>query len=265
MLKWLFIVFAFLGWSSEPPNYENLSCSKDCVFFLSTPRSGTNLVSSYLSAITRKPIVWFNGKNTTSEKKSTNLFYNRLKLPLVSLNPLMYRTHGEFAALSQIPSNQNKLIFMIRNPKELLFRSFQNSSPTTENPEPSFVENFLNSYLKIFKMYESWLPENRFLIYYEDFIRNDISILLNILQFINEAPLYWNDFILNKQRYTEKILQSYQKEHAKTSGGISSQSGPIEIYYTKNTPTELLRSIDEYIEKKEPWIWENYLKRFQTN
>ena len=44
--------------SCQVPDFQNLSNSTGTVIFLSTKRSGSNLVSASLGIITRKPISW---------------------------------------------------------------------------------------------------------------------------------------------------------------------------------------------------------------
>ena len=103
-------LFSFFLYSSiycsEIPNFKKIWKSENVIFLLSTPKSGTNLVSASLSAITRKPIWWVkwgtNFFDPYSEYKN-HISYNRLNLPLVCDIPLLYRTHYEFAELMQVP------------------------------------------------------------------------------------------------------------------------------------------------------------------
>jgi|GEM_PF-1824264 hypothetical protein len=262
----LFLVLSLKVYSSEVPNFKDLSKTKNSIFFLSTPRSGTNLISSSLSAITRKPIGWLGRKNRlftrNTAAREKDPAYNRLELPLVSKSPLFYRTHYNLDALRQIHSDQNKLIFVTRNPRELLLRAFFLTSPTTDCPDPEFIAEFLTYYMSVFQVYDSWCPENRFLIFYEDFIEHSDERLLQILTFIDEAPLFLDDFLRNKQEYTARLLESYTQQHKKNSGGLSSAESPQPIFYSKKMTEETLRYLDECIEKACPLIWEKYLKRF---
>lgn len=262
----LLFVIPFSIYGSEIPNFENISESKGVVFFLSTPKSGTNLISISLSAITRKPIFWFAWKNQIfdpSPQFRKHASYNRLGLPFISDKPLLFRTHDAFLELMQVPSDQNKLIFITRNPKELMYRAFFLQTPSAQDPDPQFIKDFLNSYLWVFKVYDTWFPENRTLVFYEDFIVSGDDILVDLLSFMNEEPVYLTEFLNNKKAYMSKILESYAKQHTSNGGGSSSSGGPKAIYYTRNADPETLLYIDEYIENTEPLIWEKYLKKFQ--
>jgi len=241
--------------------------NKNVVFLLSTPKSGTNVISGCLSAIARKPISWFYWGNQIldpSSKHRAHISYNRLGLALISDIPLLYRTHYEFTELMQVPSKLNKLIFVTRNPKELIYRKFFLQAPHSENPDRQFLEEFLNAYLEAFEVYEAWDSNTRTIVFYEDFIIHDNEILLNLLQFMDEPPVYLEDFFYNKQEYMSRLLQSYTTQHTHNLGGSSSRDGPKAIYYTKDASPEVLKSIDEFLQKKAPQIWEKYLKCFET-
>lgn len=253
--------------ASEVIDFNDAGNNKNMIFFLSTPKSGSNVITGCLSAITRKPISWFNWGDSildSSSEHRDHISYNRLGLTLISDTPLLYRTHFQFDKLMQVPSEINKLIFVTRNPKELIYRKFFLQASPLENPDAQFIEDFLIRYLKAFEVYEAWNPNNRRLIFYEDFIAHDNEILLQLLQFMEEPPIFLEDFIINKQEYISRLLESYAQQHKRNFGGSSSKNGPKEIYYTNNASPENLRFIDEYLKKKKPKIWNKYLKRFKT-
>jgi hypothetical protein len=252
-------------YGTDRPDFDDLSSLKDVTFFLTTRKSGSNWVSTGLSLLTRRPIAWLDHGNAIfnpDSKWRNHPSYNRLKLPLISEEPLLYRTHFRWTQLMKVPSNQNKLIFVTRNPKELLFREFFLTSPCCESPDPSFIEAFLNQYLKAFHVYDSWTASTKKIVFYEDCIQRNDEILIDLLQFMGQEPNYLSDYIENKQIYRDRLLESYQEQHKGNFGGISSRQGPQEIYYSKNAYPHTLTYIDEYIKKVNPTIWEHYLKRF---
>ena len=269
MIRHLFFLFCihFSIFASEIVNFSDASQNKNVTFFLSTPKSGTNLITGCLSAITRKPISWFYWGNSILDPSSeyrNHLSYNRLGLPLISDIPLLYRTHYQFVELMDVPSQHNKLVFATRNPKELLYRKFFLQASSSENPDPQFIEEFLNKYLKAFDVYDSWFPENRMIVFYEDFIDHEDDILLQLLYFMEEPPVFLDDFLKNKLEYMFRLLESYTNQHTHNSGGASSREGPKPIYYTRNASPETLMYIDKYLQTAAPQTWENYLKQFQT-
>ena len=266
-LLFLFLLLGSFGFASEVPDFRDLSKSRGVVFLLTTPKSGSNLVSSCLSIITRRPISWIRWGSDVLKpysERTKHISYNRLGLPLVSSKPLLYRTHYEFRELSQVSSLCNQLIFLTRNPKELLFRAHLLHSSEEEEPSPSFIENFLREYLVPFKVYESWDANHKMLVYYEDLIGDQDQILLDILDFMKISPTYFEDFIKNKEKYMERLLTSYKEQHAHNRGGSSSRGGPKAIFYSRNAKAETLRYIDAYLMRSEPDIWNLYLKRFAS-
>ena len=62
--------------------------------------------------------------------------------------------------------------------------------------------------------------------------------LLEILQFMEEEPLFLEDFLINEQVYLARLLHSYTNQHVHNFGGSSSKKGPKAIHYTKNISSE---------------------------
>lgn len=262
-----FLSLHFCLYGSAVPNFEDMSQCENVVFFLSTPQSGSNLVSGNLGIITRKPISWIRWGmkifDPTSQHRN-HPSYNRIGLRLISDTPLLYRTHY-VSDLNEVSSQKNKLIFVSRNPKELLFREFYLNAQPAELPSNEFIDDFLTKYLNNFHVYISWDAKNKYLVFYEDVIDQETEQLVKILEFIGEEPTYLEDFITNKEEYLAQQLESYKTQHARVKGGASAKDGPKTIYYSKNVPKNILTYIDDYIKKDAPRIWEQCLKRFQTH
>ncbi len=250
-----FYVFVTLWMCIVNVIYCTDSKTENTVILLSSPQSGTNLVSCTLNAITRKPIGDFR-----SGMIYENVM-NRLQLDSICSTPFIYRTHYA-DDLKRVSSKLNKLIFVSRNLKELLFRDYLIFS--LEDLQSDEVQSFINTYLQRFKVYESWNPHNRYLVFYEDFINQENDeITLALLDFVDEEPTFFYDYIEHKEEYLNKILDSYKNQH-KAKFGASSKNGAKALYYTKHRNSKILRSVDQILQKKEPLIWEKYLKRFQT-
>ncbi|MBM3201444.1 MAG: sulfotransferase domain-containing protein [Chlamydiae bacterium] len=242
--------------ASSIPVFENIKKTEDSIFLITTERSGSNWLSTSLSLITRKPISWIEWKYKIHVNHPS---YNRLNIELVSDNPLLYRTHLPNGLIKKVPRDKNKLIFLTRNPKEILFRSLLLKEMRETDKR---IWNFIDNYLEYFNLYESFHKTNRKLIFYEDFIHHHEEILLDVLDFMNEPATFWEDFILNKNFYFSSILSSYKDQHRSVDGGKSSQNGATEKFYSLDISKELLKKIDLYIQKAAPKIWEDHLSRF---
>ena len=268
ILRFLILFFSlqFGLHGSGVPNFNDISRSENVIFFLSTPRSGANLITGCLTIIARKPISWLQWGNEVFDSSSpyrNHPSYNRLNLPLLSHVPILYRAH-DASKLKGVVSKKNKLIFSTRNPKELLFRAFYLTASPPKKPSKAFIRKFISGYLQNFRMFHSWDPKNRYLIFYEDFINHETLELSKILRFMGEETPYIEDFKANKEAYLKRLFESYQMQHNVVNGGASSLQGPRAIHYTKNVPRNVLKSIDMALIKAAPLIWKKYLRRFRT-
>lgn len=262
----LFFSLQFSLYGSGVPNFEDISRSENVIFFLSTPRSGSNLITGCLTIIARKPVSWLQWGKDVFDPLSpyrTHPSYNRLNLSLLSHIPILYRAH-DAAKLNGVISKKNKLIFATRNPKELLFRAFYLTSSPPKTPSKAFIKKFTSGYLKNFRAFNLWDPKNRYLIFYEDFINHETLELSKILRFMGEETPYIEDFKANKEEYLKRLFESYQMQHNLVNGGASSLQGPRAIHYTKNVPRNVLKSVDMALIKAAPLIWKKYLRRFRT-
>lgn len=251
MQKILFILVLIFACTQLHSEEANNPIEK--VIFLSSPRSGVNLITCSLLVITRKPIgnfdtgqIFVNPSNRVDIEPNTQL-------------PFIYRTH-DVTLLQQTSSVINKLVFVTRNPKELLFRKFPNI--TLDDLNSSLVTDFIEAYLERFRLYESWTDTNRKIVFYEDFIVHDDETLLELLAFMKEEPIFYSDYIQNKQHYLKMILDSYKNQHA-GSGTSVEKDKPKATHHSKNADPALLQKIDQILQK-EPEIWNKYLQRFQT-
>ncbi len=256
-------VFAALAFSSSiiyckgESSEINPDRAQDLIIFLSSPRSGSELVSCSLNIATRKLIGMF------PSGRIHRLAMSHLRLPPAASIPLFYRTH-KADLVRKVPSDSNKLIFLTRNPKELFFRR-QRSISSVEEFRKKYTQEIMADYFERFKVYDSWNPNNRYLLFYEDFInQEEEEILLELLDFMGEEPTFFYDYVENKERYLDTVLSGYKRQHRKGGSGASSKDGPKSIYYTKDKDPRLLKCLDQIFREQEPVIWEKYLKRFET-
>ncbi|MEX0961849.1 MAG: hypothetical protein WDZ28_03220 [Simkaniaceae bacterium] len=235
-----------------PPRSARKKESK--IFLLSNAKSGANLISCSLASILRRPIGYGPGRVAPTES-------NRIKIDFISNNPFWYTTHN-VSIIQNAPPCYKKLVLLIRNPKELLFRWFDISCP--EDLHEPRIESYLNNFFLKYRVFKNWDPQNRFHVYYEDAITDLNDTLSKLIDFINPStPVSWDDYISNQETYLDQIRTSYIKHRGGISGE-SSISGPKIIHYTEGKDRKLLRYIDKLLEDRDPEIWNKYLKRFAT-
>ena len=248
ILDLLFV--AFLG--------SLLSCN--CVFaksepktlIYSNPRSGVNMFCASMMAILRKPVGEYPDQIQINNT-------GRLSLDLVSKVPFGYRTHWAKDVIEG-RNNFSKLILITRNPKEKLFRdlSIKKIGDVTSS---FFAAKYLSEYFKYFEVFESWPEDKRMLIFYEDLVEDLENQLFKPCEFLGEDPVFFDDFLQNKELYLDQIRESYINTNTKS--GKSSIDGAEVLFYTRNQNPELLKQIDEYLKELKPKIWVNYLTRFE--
>lgn len=223
-------------------------------FFLTFPRSGTNLTSCYIQATTGIPI-WF--LNQVSSRAISN---NRLGIKLDYSKKPLFRTHTT-EKLQGLNTNGNKLLFVLRNYRECIHRRV-----TTYDTNESFKNLFLSNeevvqqYIENLTAYDAWDPLNRLMIFYEDLISNPVKEVAKILTFLEEPfPDFLDEGFL--AAVSKKTLESYHQQHIGTGGSHSKGKDPD--YHSKQLPIEYIHEIDAAMEATVPTLWEKYLKRYQ--
>lgn len=238
------------------------------VAFLSTHRSGTTLMACSLLAIFKRPIGKL-GKKFTEDAIHGSTSFRLKNLNFISSKPFFYRTHLPNSIVSN-RAQLDKLIFLTRNPKELIFKHFDVRCLRDLNkPE---IKKFLEGFFKNFDLYESWPAEKRILIFYEDLCSNLNEVLFKTVSFIEaSSPIFFEDYLYNQKFHLDVIKEYYVKQHSynkrklRNNGrhGESSEKEMNRTYYTQNQDKKILRALDKIIKEKRPEVWEKYLKRFE--
>ena len=224
-------------------------------FLLTYARSGTNLTSCYLQYLTGKPIKFL-------FDKSTFLAENRLKVPLDYSKSILYRTHYP-KDLKKINNRTNKLLYILRNCKECLYRHNYKEFGSPEEFRDLFTQNdvIVKEYMEGLEIFDNWEPSMRLMIHYEDLLTDPLNTVATVLAFFDE-PIPANLSVELLKEISAKTLASYDKQH-KNVGGSHSKGEDL-FYHTRKLPLDILREIDAAIESKYPALWNNYLKRYQS-
>lgn len=232
-------------------------------FFLSFPNSGTNLTVGLLQALTKKPV-----RSTLGDPNKVSRHVNRLNLELDNSKLTLYRLHGkrkgQLAFLRSIDHNKNKLLLILRNPKECIVRHFEYSEKDFMNSVISesggykfFIENL--------KLFDSWgNQKTKLVIYYENLITNPRREMIKVLDFFEESHSNLDNIFTNLEGITGKILESYQTSRCVKKRARMFSGGNQSIYHSRNFSKENMQIVDEYISSTYPNLWNKYLKRYQT-
>jgi hypothetical protein len=252
---------------------------KNSCFFLTYPRSGTNLLISSYQYFFKQPFLHFNHKNF-----SFDLGTNRLNLKLDLSKKPIYRTH-KASDLDPIRKDKNFLIYIIRDFHECILRQyirdmlFSNGSPNNEVEVQRFYDNenllliLQSDHWKKFKenleLFDKWDDDKRILFYYEDLINDLPTQLRRLANFLHESERKINLFdqmaldeeIMDKLKLL--ILNSYENEMRIIGGSMSKGKDPK--FHSRKISKEKLELFDLYVIDDAYHLWKKYLQRYAVN
>lgn len=218
-------------------------------YFLSYPRSGKNLTTSYLQALTDKPIRGF-PPTLKLDETELDLNVNYFKQPIMCMH-----------SIEHLLNKNNKLLLIVRNYKECLLRHLTESL-TLQSVLPLFLQNEKDvlSYVSNLISYDTWNPEKRLMIYYEDLIADPITEMTKVLDFLEE-PINenFNESYL-KEVFKESVI-AYDHRY-ETSGG-SHTKGKNMTQHSDPLPLFVKQKIDQHMKTTFPRIW-HYISRYES-
>ena len=256
MVKLSFCFFLLLNFFLEGASFVLMDAphlARDQVFLLSTPRSGTNLTIGSLQIIAKIPCFFVYQENIEKSWQDEN----RLLIDLdFSKSPLL-RTHS-YATLQGISSTENRLIFLTRNPKELILRNLGEKLSEKKEEAQKLITKYLSYYLAMFRFFDHWELSHRLLVYYEELLLYPKQTLKRILEFLRENDKGLKNYMDHIETYQAKILDSYHHQHQSKSKGIDI------LYYSKRSSQKVLLELDAIIKAMDLELWHKYLHRFKT-
>ena len=255
MKKLVVCFFVSVGLLAQHPNFKEPATVQHTDIFLSFMRSGTNWLFTCIQALTHKPLFYIehNGKNTYSLRAGIN----HLKAPVDHSKKPLYHSHI-FRLVNQFPKN-NRLLMIVRNYKEVFIRRVRDNA---ENYARLIQKKRqFAAYCAYLKVFDSWDPASRHLVYYEDLIAKPRETLKGVLDFLGESDHRLNEFMQNYESNRLATVQSYHKVQSARGGSMS--RGEDVFFHSKQVPTELLRKTDNKMQAFYPALW-GYLKRYKT-
>lgn len=228
---------------------------EDCDFFITYPRSGRNWTVAILQIVLNKPV-----KGCKHPEMREGLGKNRLKLELDEGQKPLYCSHFPYGFLKEIDPKKNKLLTIIRNPKECLVRHKRYNAKRLYHSVLTDSGGFKH-YIENLALFDQWdCDETKLLVYYEDLITKPKEVIYKVLTFLGENPERSQDFFAHYDYWRQRVLESYQNN---TKPNTSSGGDKL-LYHSKDFPTELLHEIDLHIQTRYPTLWTRYLSRYMT-
>ena len=215
------------------------------LYLLGSPRSGTYWLAYILQGLTRRPV-----------EHDGILFENpHLKRIICPKLPSIVKTH---LCTNVQRHPQAKLIFILRNHRECQLR---HRKLEIKKAVPEFIDLAKSNgmYFKNIHFFESWSPDKRHFVFYEDLMLNPEQEILKLARFLETPDILVKRFI---DRLDEHIRCSYQLKQKKKIP-LPTMGRDKLVYYSKKIPSTLNHLMDDAVRKHQPVIWEKYLKRYE--
>ena len=202
---------------------------------LSYPRSGNHLVRFFIELLTETPTHGVIGNRANDIHIYQNIFSDTVPFN-INKDPGEYDFSKLYIKYHKLPIHSwvtGPLIFIVRNPKEVLLR---------HNNYKIDKENY-DTYFECLDYFNSF-SEKKICFFYEDIVENKIN-------FVNELYNFLDIKIEDKKDYAikniDKLYTLSSTAQKRCWHGINSNS--IDYYYNK-IPLNIKCEFDKYIEDK---------------
>lgn len=216
-------------------------------YILSFPRSGNTWLRYCLEYLTQRPSLYY--WNHTGINRPLGLLAG---FPIDITKKPFWKVHveDEMYFLGGINRLVDSVILVVRNPKEAIYRQqsmFDNFDICAEDP--------LRYYFKHLQTYDTWSPERRCLVYYEDLISKPHETLLHILSFLHEKNTRLDEFMRDYTQHKAQALKLYT-----TYENDSATGGNTLLFHSQKMTAEERKLFDKKVKNAYPHLWETYLE-----
>lgn len=201
---------------------------------LSYPRSGNHLVRFFIELLSEIPTYGCKDNKRDIEIYK-NVFQEKIPFNISDFDKKDCYIKYHIPPSENISSN--KLILIIRNPKEVLLR---------HNNYKLNIKGRWDSYENYFKNIDYYNNHTgkKLLLYYEDIITNKQEFVNTLYNFLDLNNIEKKNYVLSK---IDKLYELSSNPKNRDWGGINSNS--IDHYY-KKIPESIKEKFDNYINEK---------------
>lgn len=232
-------------------------------YLLSFPGSGNTWMRYCLEFLTKRPTLEMRMHHITKINCPIGYWcdmqtdYNK---------PPIWKVHyiDQMKAMGTFDPNNETLLVIVRNPKEALPRIFnvlsqRNKGKVLENPTAKdLLNNSLTmKYFDILKTYDTWNPNKRYMVFYEDLIRDPATTLKGVLDFLDISDTYFDDFMHCYQMHKQRSLNLYEEQEDRSL----THGSKIRHHALLMNDAERAK-LDQYIAHAFPHIWDAYLAHY---
>jgi hypothetical protein len=107
------------------------------------------------------------------------------------------------------------------------------------------------------ELYDKWNEQNRLLVHFEDLLFNPERFVPTVMAFLGE-DLDNTDFVNHYASFKAELREQYDANKQRTGSNEDTN------YFCKEIPVEILRTVDDFVSRCYPQLWEKYLKQFRT-
>ena len=198
---------------------------------LSYPRSGNHLVRFFIELLSEKPTFGCKKFKKTDLEIYKNIFPEKIPFNISDFDKKDCYIKYHEPPLENICIN--KLIFIVRNPKEVLLR---------HNDMKIEISSYEN-YFKNIDFYNNHKGK-KLLLYYEDILTNKINFINILYEFLDLSNIEKKNYVFSN---IEKLYDLSSKGIFRSWDGINSNS--IHYYY-KKIPISIKTDFDNYLNEK---------------
>jgi hypothetical protein len=198
-------------------------------YIISFPSSGNHLVRFFIELLNERPTSGTGNpldielyRNTYSEDIPFNIKAG-------SKDYIFYKDHSPIRY-----DNLNKLIFIVRNPKEILVK----------NSDYKYDARYFEGYFELIDFYNNYSGP-KILFYYEDILINKESFIRNLYSFVGTTNLKKLEYCLQN---IDKLYELSQNGTNRAWGGNNS-SGNLNLYWNR-TSEVVKKQVNVLIDKK---------------
>ena len=227
---------------------KDVSKAKNVSFCVIFPRSGNHWMQNCITLLTQTPI---------SSLAKKGLIRNRFNDPINPRKPICFATHFP-KVIKNAPRDTNRLLIVVRNYKECLLRQAIACKRTFDLATDT---DLMDLYASIIQCYDTWHPDKRLLIYYEDLITKPAEAMHLVSQFFNGTESQYHQF-MEKYEFYKKRSRNYYHRTQNAAGG-SMTGGNQVLYHSVSLTDEDKSALDQAIRQRlGDAIFDKYLSRY---
>ena len=219
---------------------------KKHIFMLAAEKTGSFFLRYCIENLTQMPTMYPGREDYNRDEFSYNLDLNKPCIWRCISRQYLTRTAGF------ISPHKDKMILLLRNYFEWGCRV---TGSVDKMMDATNSADYYHYYFDNIKLYNSWTPNNRIIIYLEDLIEKPKSTLDKLLKFLGEDAKGVDAFVKEFEKHKEISLDIFEEQHCE-----SITKGDVNFF--KNILPEVEKNKINYLIRKNIPEVSSYLNRY---